>query len=288
MQSSQTVYVSPQHEATNSSSDLIYEGLRVQSQPAPFMMRVLALAIDYGLLYGASFVCLFIVSLIAIGGSASLAYVIQKMGFEGEAVKSILIGFLLVVLFGLMALLTDGYFVYFEYKRSGQTPGKKLLGLRVVTIDGRPLSFGKCVMRETLRYIDFMLVLPGLLTFVLTEKRQRLGDLLAGTMVIYFQHDFQAGNYLYMTQSDYDVLYEVLQPAPVPETMARAYLKFAYPTFIRDGRQDRYHPAYQPWELRVRQYLPHVLPETESELDQLTLLLFFAEYCQQTLHCKTS
>lgn len=57
------------------------------------------------------------------------------------------------------AQITHGYFVYLEYKKNGQTPGKRLFGLRVVTLDGSPLSLGKCLTREAIRYVDMLFVL---------------------------------------------------------------------------------------------------------------------------------
>jgi hypothetical protein len=137
------------------------------------------------------------------------------------------------------------------------------------------------MMRETLRYIDTMLILPGLLSFLLTQKKQRLGDLLAGTMVSYSQHDSQETDYLYVKQSNYLYLQEVLHPEPVPEADMREYLTFAYREFILGGHHERQQPHRAPWERLARQYVPESI---FKNLDQLTTLLFFAEYCQQTLN----
>jgi hypothetical protein len=178
-----------------------------------------------------------------------------------------------------MMLLTHGYFVYFEYKKNGQTPGKKIFGLKVVTLDGSPLSLSKCIMRETLRYVDLMFVLPGVLAFLLTQKHQRLGDMLAGTMVSYSRHEAHENDYLYVKQSDYLYLRETLVPQTVPEATMRDFLQFAYQAFIRADQRERQQSHFEKWERVARQYMPQA-----SEVDQLTTLLFFAEYCQQTLN----
>ena len=156
------------------------------------------------------------------------------------------------------------------------------MGLKVITLAGSPLSLGKCFMRETLRYIDVMLVLPGLLSYLLTQKRQRLGDILAGTMVSYSRYDSEEGTYTYVKQGDYLYLRETLNPQPVPEEQMRAFLAFAYKTFILSKQtQERYQQQHVIWEEMARRYLP---PSEIEELDQLTILLFFAEYCQQTMN----
>jgi len=269
------------NETAHAPSDLIYDGLRVQLQPTPCLIRTFALAVDYSFIYLASFVVLFVALFVVFGGTLSLAYLSQAVNLEGNTARSLLIVvFLLVLLVGMM-VLTHGYFLFFEYKRHGQTPGKKLFGLRVVTIDGSPLSLGKCLMRETLRYVDMLLVLPGLLAWLLTKKHQRLGDLLAGTMVAYSRYDAQENDYLYVKQSDYLYLHEALSPQPVPEATMREFLTFAYQEFIRSRRQERHRPHGEAWEKVARQYVPQA---ATTGLDQLTTLLFFAEYCHQTIN----
>lgn len=269
------------HQATDAPSDLVYDGLHVQLKPTPFLTRSLALAVDYGILYIVSMVALVIAVFALFGSLASWTYLVESGGFEGDAARSIAVLLVAFLLLGGMMVLTHGYFIYFEYKKNGQTPGKKIFGLKVVTIDGAPLTFGKCMLRETLRYVDTMLILPGLLSFLLTQKKQRLGDLLAGTMVSYSQHDSQEIDYLYVKQSNYLYLQEVLHPEPVPEADMREYLTFAYHEFILGGRDERHHPRRAHWEKLARQYVPESI---FKNLDQLTTLLFFAEYCQQTLN----
>lgn len=83
-------------------------------------------------------------------------------------------------------LMEWAYFVFFEMTWNGASPGKRALGLRVVTSTGRPLSFGDSVLRNLLRAAD---LLPagyavGALVAALDPRFRRLGDLVAGTMVI--------------------------------------------------------------------------------------------------------
>ncbi len=281
MVTSQRTDVLSSQDVDSSPSDLIYDGLRVQLQPAPFWPRVLALCIDFAMLYLASLAVLLIALVIVVVLAVGLDYSLESIGFLDNTASSIILILIAAVLLLSMMGVTHGYFVYYEYKKNGQTPGKKLMGLRVVTLDGSPLAVGKCVMRETMRYID-MLVLPGLLSFLLTQKRQRLGDLISGTMVSYSRYDSQEITYTYVKQGDYLYLREALNPEPVPENQMREFLAFAYKEFILSKHhRERYQPELETWENVARQYLP---PSEAKALDQLTILLFFAEYCQQTMN----
>ena len=80
------------------------------------------------------------------------------------------------------------YFVVFETLWRGRSPGKRLLGLGVVSEDGLPVSFGASLVRNLLRSAD---ILPssyttGLVTMLVSKRTQRLGDIAAGTVVVRF------------------------------------------------------------------------------------------------------
>jgi uncharacterized membrane protein SpoIIM required for sporulation/uncharacterized RDD family membrane protein YckC len=79
-----------------------------------------------------------------------------------------------------------GYFAFFEGLRQGQTPGKRAIGIRVVRDTGHPIGFGAAALRNLLRIADF---LPppyglGMLLVALHPRGKRLGDLVAGTVVV--------------------------------------------------------------------------------------------------------
>jgi uncharacterized RDD family membrane protein YckC len=82
--------------------------------------------------------------------------------------------------------LQVGYGVGFEWGWRGQTPGKRMLGLRVVDEQALRLAFSQVLMRNLLRFVDFLPGLYGLggLTMLLNRRSQRLGDRAAGTLVI--------------------------------------------------------------------------------------------------------
>ena len=85
-----------------------------------------------------------------------------------------------------VAVLGWSYFVVLEWLWNGQTIGKRMFGLRVISGDGRPAGFGALLVRNLVRVVDF---LPGLYgvgfaAIALSPRSQRLGDLAAGTFVV--------------------------------------------------------------------------------------------------------
>ncbi|NUR78820.1 MAG: RDD family protein [Thermoleophilia bacterium] len=83
------------------------------------------------------------------------------------------------------ALITF-YDVFFEVFRSGRTPGKRLNGLRVVRVEGHPVNFLTSAIRNVIRPIDFLpsMYLLGAAVILATRKNQRIGDVIAGTLVV--------------------------------------------------------------------------------------------------------
>jgi uncharacterized RDD family membrane protein YckC len=79
-----------------------------------------------------------------------------------------------------------GYYLYFELLWNGQSPGKRLLRLRVVQTGGRPITFNAAAIRNLVRLIDFLPFFygVGVLTMFVDGQARRLGDLAAGTLVV--------------------------------------------------------------------------------------------------------
>lgn len=78
-----------------------------------------------------------------------------------------------------------GWDVAWEVAWRGQTPGKRALGLRVVRLDGAPVGLGESLVRNALRVMELPLgYAPAVLAVALSTRRQRLGDLVAGTLVV--------------------------------------------------------------------------------------------------------
>lgn len=94
-------------------------------------------------------------------------------------------------LVAIFAMLTFGifwaYYIFFESIWNGQTPGKRRVGLRVIRTDGMPIRFTDSVIRNLVRTIDFlpMNYAAGVVTMFVNDQSRRLGDLAAGTLVVY-------------------------------------------------------------------------------------------------------
>ncbi|HEV8537237.1 MAG TPA: RDD family protein [Candidatus Limnocylindria bacterium] len=78
------------------------------------------------------------------------------------------------------------YFILLEWLWNGQTLGKRLFGLRVITEDGEPAPFVAVLVRNIVRTLDFLPVFYGLglVTIIVSPRYQRFGDLAAGTFVV--------------------------------------------------------------------------------------------------------
>ncbi len=136
------------------------EGIVLQLRLAGPTARACAWAIDFGI-------------------RLALYMVIMMIGafFGGLGMAAILIGMFLVEWF---------YPVGFEV-HSGATPGKKAMGLQVIHDNGTPISLPSSLIRNLLLTADFMPLMygAGLLTMLSNRRFQRLGDLAAGTLVVY-------------------------------------------------------------------------------------------------------
>jgi uncharacterized RDD family membrane protein YckC len=137
------------------------EGIDLQLYPAGVLPRALAYLID-----------LLIRAAIMLGAALILVF----LGQFG-------IGLLMILYF----LADWWYMVLFEVLNQGRTPGKKLLGLRTVHDDGTPVGWGASLTRNLLRFVDMLPFgyLLGLLSCLSHPAFKRLGDLAAGTLVIY-------------------------------------------------------------------------------------------------------
>lgn len=137
------------------------EGITLSLRPAGIVARGLAYLIDLA---------------IRIGIFIAVAITAGLMGKAGAAV-------MLLAYFGLEWF----YPVVFELTRSAATPGKRAMGLRVVMDSGLPVTPAASLTRNLLRAADFMPALfgAGLVSMLWRRDSKRLGDLAAGTLVVF-------------------------------------------------------------------------------------------------------
>jgi uncharacterized RDD family membrane protein YckC len=138
----------------------IPEGVRLEFRLAGPVVRACAWAIDFLIR-----VILFLV----------LWMILSLIGGVGAALM--LIGYFLLEWF---------YPVLFEI-RNGATPGKRLMGIQVIQDNGIPVRPAASVIRNFLRFADFLPMFYGigLIAMMCNRQFKRLGDLAAGTLVVY-------------------------------------------------------------------------------------------------------
>ena len=87
----------------------------------------------------------------------------------------------------LIFLLNSGYFALFEIFWNGQTPGKRYAQIRVIKDDGRPIGAYEAIVRNALRLVDMLPAMYGigLLSIFVSRQSKRLGDFVAGTVVVH-------------------------------------------------------------------------------------------------------
>jgi uncharacterized RDD family membrane protein YckC len=139
--------------------------------------RFLACAIDH-LIQVLAIILVYLVALILLSASPTG----EVSEFVAETPKWVF-AIVIIVVF----LLFTSYFAIFEWIWNGQTPGKKLLKLRVIREDGRPVTLWETIARNLMRLFDIM-PLPfysiGFIAVFLSSRDQRIGDLFAGTVVV--------------------------------------------------------------------------------------------------------
>jgi len=104
----------------------------------------------------------------------------------GESPEAWIVGAILAVAALVLFTIVWGYYIVFETLWDGQTPGKRVAGTRVVRLDGGAAGFREAVVRNLVRFADFLPIGYGIGLIVLFADRhtRRLGDLAAGTIVI--------------------------------------------------------------------------------------------------------
>jgi uncharacterized RDD family membrane protein YckC len=145
--------------------------------------RFLAVAIDHTIQY-LGMLLIAVVFLFSAGVFTSDdPTFIDNLG--SDTPKWIIAVMIIVVFF-----LFTGYFAFFEWLWDGQTPGKRLMKLRVIREDGRPITLWEAIARNLLRIFDAIpgFAIPiysiGLIVVFLSSRDQRVGDMFAGTVVI--------------------------------------------------------------------------------------------------------
>jgi len=134
--------------------------------------RFLALLLDTGIQVVLGFFALIVGSFIGVG--------LARWGGLGPQWVVAIIVFLLF-------LLNSAYFALFEIFWNGQTPGKRYAQVRVIKDDGRPIGVYEAIVRNALRLVDILpsMYAVGLVCIFLSRQSKRVGDYVAGTVVVH-------------------------------------------------------------------------------------------------------
>jgi uncharacterized RDD family membrane protein YckC len=150
------------------------EQIPLEFQLAGVGSRALAAIVD-SLILMVAYVVLFILFFVLLIGTATSG---RAAPDEGVWIVAIVIV--------LSFLLQWGYFAGFEALWKGQTPGKRYLDIRVISDSGAPVSPAQAIGRNLLRIVDgFPMYGIGIVTVLINKQQKRLGDMVAGTVVVH-------------------------------------------------------------------------------------------------------
>ncbi|MCS1351103.1 RDD family protein [Mechercharimyces sp. CAU 1602] len=152
------------------------EYVKVRFEIAGLGTRLIAQLID-----------LLLLALILISLSIAAAWFLGTWGvdlFIGNTWSSQ--SFIFVIYLVILMVFPFAYFVAFEYFMKGQTLGKRMLGIRIVMDDGRSASFFTIFLRNVMRLVDLLpsAYLVGVICMFINKEEKRLGDVVAGTLVV--------------------------------------------------------------------------------------------------------
>src|SRR5205823_13258514 len=101
---------------------------------------------------------------------------------------------LAIFVFAILVFIIQWFYcVLFETFYNGQTPGKRILGLRVLSENGQPINGMQATLRNVLGAADIVMGILVIIVMMLSRKYQRLGDLVAGTIVVVEERQWLTG-----------------------------------------------------------------------------------------------
>lgn len=164
------------------------EGIDLDYDVAGLGSRFVAALVDTVILF-VLLIFLLTMGLLGIALLTEMANRLLNFNLESDSVGGIALAIILLLTFALIW----GYYVFFEWIWEGRTPGKRISGLRVIKDGGYPLGFLDVVIRNVIRFVDFLPVyyMLGAGVMLFNKQSRRLGDLAAGTLVIKERSDIR-------------------------------------------------------------------------------------------------
>jgi uncharacterized RDD family membrane protein YckC len=137
--------------------------------------RVLACLIDTTITYAVLFAVMMVV-----WGVVSL---LSLFAVE-NTLRSIVVAVLTMITIFILFCIMFGYYILFEGIWQGQTPGKRLAGIRVIETTGQPVGWSGVIIRNLIRTLDQGVAFVGLIPMLVDKQERRFGDFAANTIVI--------------------------------------------------------------------------------------------------------
>jgi uncharacterized RDD family membrane protein YckC len=136
---------------------------------------------------GSRSLALLVDSLIQIAAAILLIFAVSGFVLAFSSISSLFSAIGMAVVIFCIFFLYWGYFTLFEILWNGQTPGKRAVGIRVIKESGRPITVVEAIGRNLVRIIDMMpgFYGVGLICMMLNKRNKRLGDFVAGTLLIH-------------------------------------------------------------------------------------------------------
>jgi uncharacterized RDD family membrane protein YckC len=135
---------------------------------------------------GSRFMAVLLDTLIQIVVHIALFLILLVMGYTFSFSQNYSIWLRALYIIAIFVLYV-GYYAVFEVFWRGQTPGKRWAGIRVIKDSGRPINGFEAITRNAIRIIDQIpgIYAIGIVTMLLNSKNKRLGDFVAGTLVVH-------------------------------------------------------------------------------------------------------
>jgi uncharacterized RDD family membrane protein YckC len=235
------------------------EQVELEYSVAGIGSRFVAVLLD--MLIVCAFFLLEIFALVMIGAAAASAPASSKLG---EQAGKWFVAFVIFINFAIFW----GYFALFEAYWDGQTPGKRVMKLRVIKDSGRQITFFEALARNLMRVVDWLpsLYLAGVITMLCNRRNQRLGDLVAGTLVVHERLDEQS------------LLYQTSSGLVAPVSFAAQ----------QQGQQAVGQEAVRPWGQAVTAMFPADAVARLSAQDLMVIEAFFARMLDLPLETRVA
>lgn len=212
--------------------------------------RLIAQAVDLAIIAS--------VNLLIILGSLVMGYYMSTIMSDPKA-RTIAIGIFAMLIILAVFFIQAAYFLFFEGAWHGQTPGKRLAGIRVIEINGQPIGWTASLIRNLVRMLDNFMFL-GLLVVIFNKNERRVGDLAAGTLVVRERQanlaasEIKTASHVHgddrldigrITPEEYDILTEFLKRRKILDKIHRPQLAKRLAEHFADKLQNSDHLGVQ-------------------------------------------